>query len=276
MAERLRTMKCDDKEEKVMFHEEYTALCNAGVAKNNLLKKNPLGYFISSMVAGMFISFGSMVAFVLGQTMDGNGAAAAVKLIQSVAFASALSLVVMAGAELFTGNNLVMAAASLRKKVSWADTVKLWCVCWIGNLIASLLCVVAFQLTGLPTAGDGAIADYFIKISSAKVSLGVGQILVRAILCNILVCLAVWCATKMKTESGKLIMIFWCIFIFMVCGFEHSIANMSVMAIGLMSPNGVAGLTIAGYFHNLLWVTLGNIIGGSIFVALPYYLIQKK
>ena len=187
-----------------MFHEEYTALCNAGVAKNNLLKKNPLGYFISSMVAGMFISFGSMVAFVLGQSMDGNGAAAAVKLIQSVAFASALSLVVMAGAELFTGNNLVMAAASLRKKVSWADTVKLWCVCWIGNLIASLLCVAAFQLTGLPTAGDGAIADYFIKISSAKVSLGVGEILVRAILCNILVCLAVWCGTKMKTESGKL------------------------------------------------------------------------
>ena len=163
-----------------MFHEEYTALCNAGVAKNNLLKKNPLGYFISSMVAGMFISFGSMVAFVLGQSMDGNGAAAAVKLIQSIAFASALSLVVMAGAELFTGNNLVMAAASLRKKVSWADTVKLWCVCWIGNLIASLLCVAAFQLTGLPTAGDGAIADYFIKISSAKVSLGVGEILVCA------------------------------------------------------------------------------------------------
>ena len=87
-----------------MFHEEYTALCNAGVAKNNLLKKNPLGYFISSMVAGMFISFGSMVAFVPGQSMDGNGAAAAVKLIQSIAFASALSLVVMAGAELFTGN----------------------------------------------------------------------------------------------------------------------------------------------------------------------------
>lgn len=116
-----------------MFHEEYTALCNAGVAKNNLLKKNPLGYFISSMVAGMFISFGSMVAFVLGQSMDGNGAAAAVKLIQSIAFASALSLVVMAGAELFTGNNLVMAAASLRKKVSWAGTVKLWCVCWIGQ-----------------------------------------------------------------------------------------------------------------------------------------------
>ena len=255
-----------------MFHEEYTALCNAGVAKNNLLKKNPLGYFISSMVAGMFISFGSMVAFVLGQSMDGNGAAAAVKLIQSVAFASALSLVVMAGAELFTGNNLVMAAASLRKKVSWADTVKLWCVCWIGNLIASLLCVVAFQLTGLPTAGDGAIADYFIKISSAKVGLGVGQILVRAILCNILVCLAVWCGTKMKTESGKLIMIFWCILIFMTCGFEHSIADMSIIGIGV--ANG--GITVGQYLYTVLLATVGNIIGGAVFVAVPYHVISKE
>lgn len=255
-----------------MFHEEYTALCNAGVAKNNLLKKNPLGYFISSMVAGMFISFGSMVAFVLGQSMDGNGAAAAVKLIQSFAFASALSLVVMAGAELFTGNNLVMAAASLRKKVSWADTVKLWCVCWIGNLIASLLCVAAFQLTGLPTAGDGAIADYFIKISSAKVGLSVGQILVRAILCNILVCLAVWCGTKMKTESGKLIMIFWCILIFMTCGFEHSIADMSIIGIGV--ANG--GITVGQYLYTVLLATVGNIIGGAVFVAVPYHVISKE
>ena len=232
-----------------MFHEEYTALCNAGVAKNNLLKKNPLGYFISSMVAGMFISFGSMVAFVLGQSMDGNGAAAAVKLIQSIAFASALSLVVMAGAEL-----------------------KLWCVCWIGNLIASLLCVAAFQLTGLPTAGDGAIADYFIKISSAKVSLGVGEILVRAILCNILVCLAVWCGTKMKTESGKLIMIFWCILIFMTCGFEHSIADMSIIGIGV--ANG--GITVGQYLYTVLLATVGNIIGGAVFVAVPYHVISKE
>ena len=231
-----------------MFHEEYTALCNAGVAKNNLLKKNPLGYFISSMVAGMFISFGSMVAFVLGQSMDGNGAAAAVKLIQSIAFASALSLVVM------------------------ADTVKLWCVCWIGNLIASLLCVAAFQLTGLPTAGDGAIANYFIKISSAKVSLGVGEILVRAILCNILVCLAVWCGTKMKTESGKLIMIFWCILIFMTCGFEHSIADMSIIGIGV--ANG--GITVGQYLYTVLLATVGNIIGGAVFVAVPYHVISKE
>jgi nitrite transporter NirC len=91
-----------------------------------------------------------------------------------------------------------------------------------------------------------------------------------------MVCLAVWCGSKMKSESGKLIMILWCIYVFMVCGFEHSIANMTVMAVGLMDPNGIEGITIAGYLHNLLWVTIGNVIGGALFVAWPYYMIQKK
>lgn len=255
-----------------MFHDEYMAVCNAGVGKNNLLKKNPLGYFISSMVAGMFISFGGFVAFTLGQAMEGNGAAAATKLIQSFAFASALSLVVMAGGELFTGNNFVMAAASLRKKVSWADTVKLWCVCWLGNLIGSLICVAAFQLTGVPNAGEGAIAAYFIKVSAAKVGLNAGQILIRGILCNILVCLAVWCGTKMKTESGKLIMIFWCILIFMTCGFEHSIADMSIIGVGV--ANG--GISIGQYLYTVLLATVGNVIGGAVFVALPYHVIAQE
>ena len=91
-----------------------------------------------------------------------------------------------------------------------------------------------------------------------------------------LVCLAVWCGTKMKSESGKLIMIFWCIYVFMICGFEHSVANMTVMAVGLLDPNGVAGISVGGYVHNLLWVTLGNMLGGIFFVAWPYYMIQKK
>lgn len=255
-----------------MFHEEYTAVCNAGVAKNNMLKKNPVGYFLSCLIAGMFISFGGFVAFTLGQTVNANGAAAAVKLIQSFAFSSALSLVVMAGAELFTGNNFVMTAACLRKKVSWADAVKLWGICWIGNLIGSLICVAAFQLTGVPTAGDGALAAYFIQVSEAKVGLGAGQILIRAILCNILVCLAVWCATKMKSESGKLVMVFWCILIFMTCGFEHSIADMSIIGIGV--ANG--GITVGQYVYTVLLATVGNLIGGAVFVAVPYHIISKE
>ena len=213
-----------------MFKDEYKALCNGGVGKVNLLKKNPLGYFVSAMVAGMFISFGSFVAFTLGAVINGSNLAALTKVMQALAFASALSLVVMAGAELFTGNNLVMSAASIRKAVTWADTVKLWIVCWIGNLVGSLISVVAFHFSGVDT---GATGEYFISISTTKVGLEPFPLLIRAILCNILVCLAVWCATKMKSEAGKLIMIFWCIFVFMVCGFEHSIANMSILGVGV-------------------------------------------
>lgn len=252
-----------------MFKDEYKALCNGGVGKVNLLKKNPLGYFVSAMVAGMFISFGSFVAFTLGAVINGSNLTALTKVMQAFAFASALSLVVMAGAELFTGNNLVMSAASIRKAVTWADTVKLWIVCWVGNLVGSLISVVAFHFSGVDT---GATGEYFISISTTKVGLEPFPLLIRAILCNILVCLAVWCATKMKSESGKLIMIFWCIFVFMVCGFEHSIANMSILGVGV--ANG--GITIGQYCYSVLLATVGNMIGGVVFTALPYHVISKE
>ena len=251
-----------------MFKDEYQAVCSAGAGKSNLLKTNPLGYVVSSLVAGMFISFG-FVAFVLGSVISAGDAASWTKAVQAFAFSSALSLVVMAGAELFTGNNFVMASAALRKKVTWAETVKLWIVCWIGNWIGSLICVAAFKLTGIPTGDTGA---YFATIAEGKVGLAPVNLLIRAILCNILVCLAVWCGTKMKTESGKLIMIFWCIFVFMVCGFEHSIANMSIEGVALFNGD----IAVGSYLYSVLMATVGNMIGGIVFVALPYHLISKE
>lgn len=252
-----------------MFKDEYNAVCNAGAGKMNLLKKNPAGYFVAALVAGMFISLGSFVAFTLGSVLSAGEAASWTKAAQACAFSSALSLVVMAGAELFTGNNFVMAAAALRKTVSWGDAAKLWAVCWTGNLIGSLLSVAVFQLTGLPS---GDTAAYFGQVAAAKVGLDPVALLARAVLCNILVCLAVWCATKMKTESGKLIMIFWCIFVFMVSGFEHSVANMSV--IGVAVANGMVG--IGQYCYNVILATVGNMVGAIVFVALPYHIISKE
>ena len=255
-----------------MFKDEYQAAGNAGVAKLNLLKKNPVGYFVSAMVAGLFIAFGSFISITLAQSVSAGGAASFVKFAQSASFAAALSLIVMAGAELFTGNNFIMTAASLNRKVSWMDTVKLWVFCWIGNLVGSLLSVVAFQLTGIPTASENAVGDYFIKVSLGKVGLTPVNMIFRAILCNILVCLAVWCGVKLKSESGKLIMIFWCILVFMVCGLEHSIADMSIIGVALF--NGV--FSVGQYVYAILLATFGNMIGGAVFVALPYYVVAKE
>lgn len=255
-----------------MFKDEYQAVCNAGAGKSNFLKKNPVGYVVSSLMAGLFIAFGSFIAFTLGQAVAAGGAASFTKFAQSAAFAAALSLIVMAGAELFTGNNFVMASASLRKTVSWGDTAKLWAVCWVFNLIGSILSAIAFQLSGVPTANEGAVAEYFIKLSVGKASLTPVNFLFRAILCNILVCLAVWCSIKLKSESGKLIMIFWCILVFMVCGFEHSIADMSTVFVALL--NG--GVTVSQYIYVIVMATIGNMIGGVVFVALPYHIISKE
>lgn len=255
-----------------MFRDEFQNVCNGAKGKLALLNNNPLGYFISAMVAGLFIAFGGFVTFTIGGNLTAAGATMT-KVVTSASFAAALSLVVMAGAELFTGNNFVMASASFAKEVKWSDTVRLWVVCYIGNLVGSLIAAVLFHFTGIPT---GAVGEFFATTAAAKMGGTALNLFVKALFCNTLVCLAVWCGTKMKSESGKLIMIFWCIYVFMVCGFEHSIANMTVMAVGLLDPNGIEGITIAGYVHNLLWVTLGNMAGGIGFVALPYYMIQKK
>ena len=255
-----------------MFRDEFNSVCNAAKGKLALLNNNPLGYFMSAMVAGAFITLGGFVTFTLGSILTAGGCTIT-KVIMAFSFASALSLVVMAGAELFTGNNFVMAAASFKKEVSWLDTLKLWVVCYLGNFVGAMILVALFQLGGCPL---GSVGEYFATIAAGKMGGTASALFFKGMLCNMLVCLAVWCCTKMKTESGKLIMIFWCIYIFMACGFEHSIANMSVMAVGLLNGAGVEGVSIAGYFHNLLWVTLGNVAGGALLVAFPYYIIQKE
>lgn len=252
-----------------MFTSEYEALSSAAVSKKNLFTKNPLGFLVSSMVAGMFISFGSFIAMCIGGFSTAAGSDMT-KFLVSFTFAAALSLVIMAGCELFTGNNLVLSAGAFKKKITWGDAVKLWIVCYLGNFIGSWIMVLIFELTNI--CGNPDIAAFFANTSAAKMGLTPMAQFTRGILCNICVCLAVWCATKLKSESGKLIMIVWCILIFMICGFEHSIANMSIIGVGLLNP-GIAAVPLAGYLSNLLFVSLGNIIGGVGFVALPYYLI---
>lgn len=255
-----------------MFRDEFQAVCNGAKGKLNLMNSNPAGYFIAAMLAGAFVAFGGFVAFTAGSYLVNAGDPMA-KPVMAFSFSAALSLVVMAGSELFTGNNFVMSAAAFAKQIKWTDAMKLWCFCYIGNLAGSLLSAVLFYLAGVPTGDVGA---YFATLAATKMGGAAFTLFVKGMLCNTLVCLAVWCGLKMKSESGKLIMIFWCIYVFMICGFEHSVANMTVMAIGLLAPNGVDGISVMGYVHNLLWVTLGNMAGGILFVAWPYYMIQKK
>ncbi|MDD6511707.1 formate/nitrite transporter family protein [Sharpea azabuensis] len=252
-----------------MYDDTFDALSNAARNKSRFLKKRPIGYFISSMMAGAFIGFGNILINTIGGLLNG---APATKIVMGAAFGIALSLVVIAGAELFTGNTLVMSAGVMKKKVSIKDMLILFVVCWIGNLAGSVLLAWLFELSGMNTP---ATAKFLATGALAKMSAGALQLFVRGILCNILVCLAVWCGFRCKSDSGKLIMVFWCLFAFIICGFEHSIANMTQLSVALLNPAGLP-ITLSGYFYNLIIVTLGNIVGGIVFVALPYFLATNK
>ena len=248
-----------------MFREEFTAAANGAAAKSLLLKNNPAGYFVLSVLAGMYIGFGVLLVFTLSGALQG---APYTKLVMGCCFGVALSLVVIAGAELFTGNNLVMAAGILKKTVTAGESIKLWLVCWLGNLAGGVLLAVLFNATGLYSdATLGAMTG----AAAAKMSAGFIPLLARGILCNMLVCLAVWSGFRCKTESGKLIMIFWCLLAFFATGFEHSVANMTLLTLSLFNNGGNEAITMGGYCYNLLTVTLGNMIGGILLVAVPYF-----
>lgn len=254
-----------------MFYEEFQNVCNAAKLKVSLFKNNFLGYLTSSVLAGIYVGIGIMLIFTAGGLLNVANSPAT-KIVMGISFGIALSLVVMAGAELFTGNNFVMGAASFSKQVKWIDTTKIWLFSFIGNLIGSILIGVMFYMTGL---AKGAVGDFIVATSASKMSIGFWELFFRAIFCNMLVCLAIWCSFRCKSETAKLIMIFWCLFAFITIGFEHSVANMTLLTIGLLI-GGNPDVSIGGYIYNIGVATLGNMVGGILFIALPYYLISKK
>ena len=252
-----------------MFNDEVNVVAKVAEGKIKFLKTNPIGYFIASMLAGMYVGFGIILIFTIGGLSSG---APYTKILMGASFGIALSLVIMAGSELFTGNNMIMTMGIAKKSVTLKDVIKLSVICFLGNLVGSILLAILFWSAGLST---GQVGEFIANTAAAKMNIDFIPLLVRGILCNILVCLAIWCSFKLKSESAKLIMIFWCLFAFITSGFEHSIANMTLLTIGLLEPYS-ALVSISGYVYNLSVVTLGNMIGGIVFVAIPYYLISKK
>ncbi len=249
-----------------MMRTELEALAASAEGKLALLKRSPLGYFALSMLAGGFVALGGFVSATVGGMLAGT---AFQKLLAAFAFTAALSLVIAAGCELFTGNNLVFGAALMMGRVPLGKTLLLWLVCWLGNLAGSWLFAGLYLLSGAMNADTEA---YIGAVSAAKAALPGLELLVRGALCNMCVCLAVWCSFRLKSEAARLVMVFWCILVFMVCGFEHSVANMSTLGVALCRN----AVSVGGYVRNVVLVTLGNMAGGIGLVALPYWLAGRK
>ena len=251
-----------------MFKNEMQKIADASVKKVEFMKKSPVGYTLLSALAGIYLGFGITLIFSVGGPIAAAGGGGYLKLIMGASFGIALSLVIFAGSELFTGNNMIFAISRLAKRVGIGPIVTLFTMCFVGNFIGSAFLGWLVVEGGSLTEASQALV---LKVAAMKMGLGAKEAFLRGILCNWLVCLAVWVSLRTQSETAKLIMIFWCLFAFIGSGFEHSIANQSLMSMAMFLPHG-AEISLAGFIHNQVFVTLGNLVGGGAFVGLVYWL----
>ena len=256
---------------------------DVGVSKGELSTGRTLAL---AGLAGAFIAMGA--AFATLATTDAGLGYGPTRVLGGLTFSLGLILVVVAGAELFTGNNLVgMAWAS--RATSTRLLVRNWILVYVGNLAGAIGTSLLVYWSRIWTGAENAVGLNAISISAAKVQLSFGEAFVRGILCNALVCLAVWLCHSARSTTDKILAIIWPITAFVALGFEHSIANMYFIPLGILlkadshlsdhaEAQGVPleALDITGFLNNLLPVTLGNIVGGTLLVAAIYWFVYLR
>ena len=262
----------DDGSPKFVYQDAYAPDKIAQVVDEIGVRKVNMPIFKTytlAILAGAFIAFGAMFFTVV---MTGEGGAFGLRrLVGGIVFSLGLVLVIIGGAELFTGNNLIVMAWADRR-VSTLGLLRNWGDVYVGNLVGALGCAVLAAYAGLDSLGNGAVGETAIAIASAKVNLSFMEAFLRGLLCNVLVCLAVWVSLAAHDVSGKILAILFPISAFVVLGFEHSVANMYFIPMAMLIDGGAA-ITVQDFVGNLVPVTLGNIVGGGVFVAFVYWLI---
>lgn len=249
-------------------------VCKIGLAKVTTAVPTTIAL---ALLAGAFISLGALFYTVTVTT--GNDAAVPFGLLRlagGLTFSLGLVLVVVGGAELFTGNNLIAMAWAVGC-VRTSQVVKNWAWVYLGNLLGAFGTVALVLLAGVPTLGDGAVGETMVQIARSKVALDPVSAVARGILCNVLVCLAVWLCMGARSVADKILAILFPISAFVACGFEHSVANMFFLPIGMALVAGSAApLSVSGALSNLVLVTIGNILGGTVLVALVYWFVYLR
>ncbi|HDR2472222.1 nitrite transporter NirC [Enterobacter soli] len=243
--------------------------CAANAARiARLSQNNPLGFWVSSAMAGAYVGLGIILIFTLGNLLDPSVR----PLVMGATFGIALTLVIIAGSELFTGHTMFL---TLGVKAGTISHGQMWAILpqtWVGNLLGSVFVALLYSWGGgslLPV--DTSIVH---TVALAKTTQPAMVLFFKGALCNWLVCLAIWMA--IRTEgAAKFIAIWWCLLAFIASGYEHSIANMTLFALSWFGHHNEA-FTLSGIGHNLLWVTLGNTLSGAVFMGLGYWYATPK
>ncbi|WP_114326674.1 formate/nitrite transporter family protein [Candidatus Colwellia aromaticivorans] len=249
---------------------------NVGVAKVRLPF---LSLLMLGVLAGAFIGLGALY-FVLIKS-DASIGFATGQVVGGLAFSLGLILVIVAGAELFTGNNL-LAMAWAEGKISSLELLRNWIIVCLANFIGAAGLAVLVFLSGHTEMNNGAIAEQYIKIAMVKTAMPFWSAFFKGVLCNVLVCMAVWMAFAGRTVIDKAVAIVFPISAFVAAGFEHCIANMYIIPLAMLekafNTTNLAAETVtwAGFFSNLLPVILGNLVGGSLLVGIVYHIIYRR
>jgi formate/nitrite transporter len=251
---------------------------SVGVAKARL---PILPTLMLGVLAGGFIGLGALYfALVVSDAQLSFGIA---RVLGGVVFSLGLILVVVAGAELFTGNNLLVMAWADRK-ITTAEMLRNWVLVYVSNAVGAIGLAVVVYLSHHADMNQGAVGLEYVKIAAGKTALPFWEAFFKGVLCNLLVCLAVWLALAGRSVTDKVLAIVFPISAFVAAGFEHCVANMYFIPLGIFLKDSVAATTNintasldwSGFIGNLIPVTLGNIFGGSVMVALVYYLIYRR
>jgi len=231
------------------------------------LARRPGVYLVSTMLAGIYIGLGVVIMATAGGPLADTGSGFA-PLVQGLVFGVALTIVVVAGGELATSAMMVFTQGALRGTISWARAGVTLLACLAGNLLGAILLAAILHLSGAmgPATPAGRMIASMVEHKAAETNT---NLFFRGVMCNLMVCLAIWCAGRLQNEVAKVIVIFACVMVFITSGFDHVVANMTTFSLGLM--DGVPHATVAEFARNVLLVGLGNLAGGGLLVGAANY-----
>ena len=231
--------------------------------------RRPVAYAVQSMLAGAYIGVAVVLMVSAAGPFKAEGSAAT-KLVSGLVFGIALTLVVVAGGELATSNMMTLTQGAIRGSITWAQGGATLAFCFVANIAGSFVFAALVHFSGILAPGTPG-GDMLAGMLTAKGAETTGALFFRGILCNVLVCLAIWSAVRLTSEVAKLVVIFWCLLAFITSGFEHVVANMTTFGLGLIG--GLPEASWADFARNMSVVGLGNLVGGGLIVGLGYAVV---
>jgi len=227
------------------------------------LARRPGVYLVNTMLAGAYIGLGVVIMATAGGPLADAGSGFT-PLVQGLVFGVALTIVVVAGGELATSGMMVFTQGAMRGAISWARAGATLLACLAGNLLGAFVLAVILHLSGA-LGPDRPAGRMIASMIAHKAEESGTELFFRGVMCNLMVCLAIWCAGRLQNEVAKIVVIFACVMVFITSGFEHVVANMTTFSFGLVG--GLDGATVAEFARNVLFVGLGNLVGGGLLVG---------